>query len=243
MSVRVKSLDARQFDLWWINGWRRQRPGKVSISSKAQNHKMNLADHKRWIAWIAQLRLMHPVPGVVLMAFSILISILCSAGPGTQAFAQSSGGGKGTVTGLKLPRYVSLKASRVNLRKGPGTKYPIAWVFRQAGLPVEIIAEFEAWRQVRDSEGTKGWVLRSLLSGRRTVQVTPWDANGKKERPRIALTTRASHSAPVVVLVEAGVIADVKSCDGQWCYVGISKFNGYLPQNKLWGVYKGEAVN
>lgn len=156
--------------------------------------------------------------------------------------AQPAGTGKGPVTGLPLPRFVSLKASRVNLRNGPGTKYPTAWVFRQAGLPVEVVAEFEAWRQVRDSEGTKGWVLRTLLSGRRTAQVVPWELSGKKERPRVPMTQRPAKSSAAVVLLEAGVVADVRNCDGTWCYVRVSQFSGYLPQNKLWGVYKNEHI-
>src|SRR6516225_828217 len=81
-------------------------------------------------------------------------------------------------SGLQIPRYVSLKSDRVNLRQGPGTEYPIAWVFRRAGLPVEVIREFDGWRQVRDSEGTTGWVLASLWSGRRTAVVLPWEASG-----------------------------------------------------------------
>ena len=98
-----------------------------------------------------------------------------------------AGGGDGTcrpagaepqstgASGLALPRFASLKSDRVNLRQGPGTDYPTAWVFRRAGLPVEIVKEFESWREVRDAEGTTGWVLGSMLSGRRTAVVLPWE--------------------------------------------------------------------
>src|SRR4029453_6158013 len=83
--------------------------------------------------------------------------------------------------GLQVPRFVSLKSDRVNLRQGPGTEYPTAWVFRRAGLPVEVDKEFESWRQVRDAEGTTGWVLGTMLSGRRTAVILPWEAsNGQK---------------------------------------------------------------
>ena len=83
---------------------------------------------------------------------------------------------KGPVTGLPLPRYASLKTDRVNLREGPSKEHATRWVFQRAGLPVEIVAEFDIWRRVRDSEGAEGWVLHSLLSGRRTALVAP----GKK---------------------------------------------------------------
>ena len=80
----------------------------------------------------------------------------------------------GSGTGLPVPRYVSLKTDRVNLREGPSKDHRTAWVFQRAGLPVEIVAEYETWRRIRDSEGTEGWVLHSLLSGRRTALVMPW---------------------------------------------------------------------
>ena len=79
----------------------------------------------------------------------------------------------GSVTKLPLPRFASLKTDRVNLREGPSKDHATKWVYQRAGLPVEITAEFEIWRRVRDSEGVEGWVLHSLLSGRRTALVTP----------------------------------------------------------------------
>src|SRR5947209_2486351 len=79
----------------------------------------------------------------------------------------------GSATGLPIPRYVSLKSDRVNLREGPSKDHRTSWVFQRAGLPVEITAEFEIWRKIRDSEGAEGWVLHSLLSGRRTALVLP----------------------------------------------------------------------
>ena len=89
----------------------------------------------------------------------------------------------GSVTGLPLPRYASLKTDRVNLREGPSKEHPTKWVFQRAGLPVEITAEFEIWRKVRDSEGAEGWVLHSLLSGRRTGLV------GSARKPRCSRFT------------------------------------------------------
>ena len=105
-------------------------------------------------------------------------------GPGEQgAPAPEAGPG-----GLKVLRYVSLKADRVFLRQGPGTDYPIAWVFQRAGLPVEVLREFEVWRQVRDAGGTVGWVHGSLLSGRRTALVLPWEVKeGQSQAPLATL--------------------------------------------------------
>ena len=93
----------------------------------------------------------------------------------------------GPVTKLPLPRYASLKTDRVNLREGPSKDHATKWVYERAGLPVEITAEFEIWRKVRDSEGVEGWVLHSLLSGRRTALVAPKKKGRELEalRPRV----------------------------------------------------------
>ncbi len=143
----------------------------------------------------------------------------------------------GTVTGLPLPRFVSLKADEVNSRVGPGSDYAIAWVFRRAGLPVEILAEFENWRQVRDSEGQSGWVASSLVSGRRSAVVAPW----VKERTLFQLMSSRSGSATVAQM-EAGAIIDIAECDGEACEVYAGKQKGWVPQKNLWGVYPGEIV-
>lgn len=145
-------------------------------------------------------------------------------------------------SGLPLPRFVSLKSDRVNLRAGPGTEYPATWVFRRAGLPVEVIKEFDAWRQVRDSEGTNGWVLQSLLSGRRTALIAPWSTKEEAKPSDVPIRTGASDTARPVALVGSGVIANIESCDGKWCLVGIEAYHGYVEQKRLWGVYPGEPV-
>ena len=74
-------------------------------------------------------------------------------------------------SGLPIPRFVSLKAEKVNVRRGPSSDHPVAWVFQRKGLPVEIVAEFENWRRVRDSDGEEGWILQNMLSGKRTAVI------------------------------------------------------------------------
>ncbi|HML27449.1 MAG TPA: SH3 domain-containing protein [Hyphomicrobium sp.] len=146
-----------------------------------------------------------------------------------------------TGSGLPVPRFVSLKSDRVNLRNGPGTDYPTGWVYRRAGLPVEVIKEFETWRQIRDSDGATGWVLQSLLSGRRTGLVLPWDRKSGSSPPLVPIMASDSTHSGVVAKVEAGVIADLHACDGRWCRVTVDQYSGYIEQKKLWGVYEGET--
>jgi len=153
------------------------------------------------------------------------------------AVAQEPGQKTGTVTGLPVPRFVSLKASEVNSRVGPGADYQIAWVFKRAGLPVEVLAEFETWRQVRDSDGVTGWVAAPLLSARRTAMVAPW----VKDNTFFQLTSSRGGSAEVA-RIEPGAIVDILSCDGEACEVYAGRQKGWVPQKNLWGVYPGETV-
>lgn len=152
----------------------------------------------------------------------------------------------GQVTKLPLPRYASLKTDRVNLREGPSKDHRTLWVFRRTGLPVEIIAEFETWRRIRDSEGTEGWVLHSLLSGRRTAIVTaPKDADKDAKVPLLA---KSEPNSAEEARLEPGVIGSVKSCASNWCRIIVAlpqsrdDVDGYIRQDRLWGVYPNETL-
>jgi SH3-like domain-containing protein len=146
-------------------------------------------------------------------------------------------GREGSETRLPLPRFVSLKAERVNVRRGPSSDHQISWVFTKKGLPVEIVAEFEQWRRIRDSEGAEGWVFHSMLTGKRTAMVAPW----KKNRS-IPLRAAAEHNAATVALARPGVIADIDTCNGNWCELTAGGYQGYVEQSMLWGVYPGEQI-
>jgi len=163
-----------------------------------------------------------------------------AAAPVQSADAASAGQPVGG-SGLRVPRYVSLKADRVHSRQGPGTDYKVLWIYRRAGLPLEVIREYEGWRQVRDSEGAEGWVLQSLVSGRRTALVLPWEIKGG-HAPKVKLLSDDRESAAPVAILEAGVITNVRSCDATWCYVSVGDYRGYIEQKKLWGVYPGEII-
>ena len=143
-----------------------------------------------------------------------------------------------TASGLPVPRYVSLKSDHVNVRAGPTKDNDVAWVYTRSGLPVEITAEFENWRRVRDSEGAEGWVYHSLLSGRRTAVVT------MKTKDELApLYDRADPGSAVAARLQAGVVAQVKKCYAGWCRVIGNGFDGWIEQQRLWGVYADEKVD
>lgn len=136
-------------------------------------------------------------------------------------------------SGLKIPRFASLRSGEVNVRTGPGTRYPVEWVFVKRGLPIEITAEFGAWRRIRDGQGAEGWVHRSMLSGKRTVVVAASSDT---------LRRRASADAPAVARAEQGVLASVRSCRDDWCEIEAQGFEGWVPETSLWGVYPNEVI-
>ena len=186
-----------------------------------------------------------PRPLRSVLAVCLVLAALLAGAAGTLAQAA-----KGAATpdaaepdGLKTLRYVSLKADRVFLRKGPGTEYPVAWEFQRAGLPVEVIREFDVWRQVRDASGTVGWVHSSLLSGRRTALVLPWEVkDGQPQPPLATLRYDDYESATPVAQVEAGALVSIIGCDKGWCRVSIGSHRGYIEQTKLWGTYPNEKI-
>lgn len=131
---------------------------------------------------------------------------------------------------LPLPRFVSVRSGEVNVRTGPGVRYPIDWVFVRRDLPVEIVAEFDTWRQIRDHLGTTGWVHQSMLSGKRTVLM---------QDNLVTLRRKANDGAPPVARAEAGVIGELVECNSVWCRVEVAGIRGWAERDKLWGVYPG----
>jgi SH3-like domain-containing protein len=144
---------------------------------------------------------------------------------------------------LNVPRYASLKADNVQLRQGPGTEHPAAWLFKRTGLPVEIIEEAEVWRKVRDASGTEGWVHMTLLSGRRTALVMPWELKeGQAQAVSATLRDNDRENARAIAQVEAGVLAGIITCENSWCRISVGNYRGYIEQAKLWGTYPNETI-
>ncbi len=155
--------------------------------------------------------------------------------------------------GLPLPRFATLKSATVNLRQGPGTHFPRLWQYRRRHLPIEIIDEYGAWRRVRDQDGTSGWILASLLSGKRYVMLVATDTSHAVRRAPDA-------QSGIITFAESGALAQVLTCQDGWCALKFStayhngkarqKSNwfapatrGWLARDALWGVYDFEAQN
>ena len=136
-------------------------------------------------------------------------------------------------SGLPVPRFASLRSDDVNVRSGPGTRYPVEWVFQRKNMPVEVVAEFATWRKLRDWQGTSGWVHQSMLGGIRTVVVA-----GKQVS---LLRTPETDSAPLAK-VETSVLGELLSCKDSWCRVRVNDFKGWVPRRDIWGVYPTEKI-
>ncbi len=133
-----------------------------------------------------------------------------------------------------LPRFVSVRGDKAHMRTGPGLRYPVEWVYVRRGFPLEITAEFDAWRKVRDWKGTEGWMISTVLSAHRTVIVT-----GARTHP---LHRDPSPTAQVIAKLDPGVIAKLLGCNPGWCRIEVVGFRGWLPRDAFWGVRPGEKV-
>lgn len=137
----------------------------------------------------------------------------------------------GAVTNLPIPRFVSLKGSQGNARRGPGLTHMIDWVFTRAGMPLKITAEYEHWRRVEDIDGAGGWVHYSLLSGVRTVLVTQDMAQAFASPDTTAM---------VVYQAELGVVGKLLQCIPDWCRISVEGQKGWMQAKALWAVKTGE---
>ncbi len=141
---------------------------------------------------------------------------------------------------LPLPRFASLRASKANLHVGPGPNYPVNWILLRSNMPLEIIAEFaNTWRQVRDWQGTEGWIHKSMLKGKRTF----WILSKTQE-----LKIKPDENSKTIAYIEASVVGFMHECQADWCRVEVKSsqgnksqtFKGWLPRQAIWGVYPHE---
>lgn len=140
---------------------------------------------------------------------------------------------RGAVTNLPVPRYVSLKASEGNVRRGPSLSHRIDWVFRHRDMPLRVTAEFGHWRRVEDRDGVGGWVHYSLISGVRTVVFT---------HDKTEMHFKPADDSSVMALAETGAIARVGECGADWCRVSAEGQKGWVRKSDVWGVDPGEII-
>ena len=170
----------------------------------------------------------------LLFIFFLALALMPISVP--RAFAQE--GGEATPfksTPYPVPRYISTGADEVYVRTGPGKKYPIKWVYKKKGLPVEVILEYENWRKVKDWDGEDGWVHSSLLSGKRTGIITA--------KKIINLYANPEEGSRVRAHIEPSALVHVEECDGAWCKINAAGYDGWIRQSLIWGVYEREIFD
>lgn len=182
----------------------------------------------RALGWATDARIIGRLFLTLLFA-SVLMPVAAQAGADVAL---------GPTSGLPVPRFVTLKPDRVNVRTGPTKDHEVTWVYTRAGLPVEITAESENWRRIRDWEGAEGWVYHSMLSGRRAALVT-----AKSKDELVPLYDKADAQAGIVAKLQPGVLGTVKQCSGTWCHLVGTGFDGWIVQDRLWGVYPNEKLD
>lgn len=175
------------------------------------------------------------------LSYTVLITLL------TALFATFAAAEVGPVTGLPMPRFVALKSNETNLRKGPNVKYPISWNYKLKGYPMEVVAEFENWRKLRDHDGAEGWVHENLITGSRSVYIK---SNSYLNKPgdypivenELILFRYPDENSYPMIRAEVGVVAKLKSCNLEWCKVRLDDVSGWVRKANLWGVYENEEI-
>lgn len=175
------------------------------------------------------------IPVMIRSLILIALATFLLVGPMRPGWAQAAqSGGEGQVTGLSLPRLVSIRVDEVNVRTGPGLRYPVSWIFQRRHMPVEVVAEYENWRRIRDWEGSEGWVHSSMLAADRSVLVVSETATIRKDR---------ADTAAAVARLAPGMVASVSACDAEWCRVTADGYRGWLRRQGIWGLYPGEIFD
>ncbi len=139
---------------------------------------------------------------------------------------------RGPVTNLPMPRYVSLKASKANVRRGPSLTHRIDWIFKRRDMPLVVTAEHGHWRRVQDRDGAGGWVHYSLLSGNRTVIV---------KADMLPLNVRPEPNTAIAAQLELGVVAELGKCSTEWCRISAGGYKGWARKDDIWGVAADEV--
>ena len=136
-------------------------------------------------------------------------------------------------SGYPVPRFVTLKSDKVNMRAGPGTEYPVLWHYRKRGLPLRVEAEFGVWRKVVDHEGTTGWMHHSVVSLKRLALVT-----GSSAR----IYAKPDDNSALIAVAERNALLELQSCPTQWCKVAAEDHRGWVARTSLWGLIDGEVL-
>jgi len=135
--------------------------------------------------------------------------------------------------GPVLPRFASLSAPKVYLRRGPAFGDRILWIYHRKGLPVEILDQYDVWRRVRMPDGAVGWVHHAMLSSTRTVVVVG--------TAKAVIRNGPGPGAKAVAMAEPGVIARLDDCRPAACAIRVDGTRGWIDRAAIWGAPRSSA--
>ena len=201
-------------------------PGSVQQSGRAAQHAGSAPPHSSALPLPPP-----PAPPAPPLAGAAANSSAAGSKPAPPAQDPN----KGSNSGLPIPRFVSLRAAKVNLRSGPGERYQIDWVYQRRDLPVEVEREFDIWRLIRDADGIRGWVQEVMIMGRRSFEVTGEDRT---------LRSDPTDTSRAVAVLKVGVIGRIRTCAAKadWCQVQVTDYRGWLRREEFWGTLPDEPV-
>lgn len=168
---------------------------------------------------------------ILFMRF-LLVLLLCVSS--FAAFAKDEAD-VGTVTGYPIPRFVSIRSDEVNVRSGPGTRFPVKWILERKGLPVEVVQEYDTWRKIRDVDGEEGWVQQSMISPKRNAIVVGVDT--------VSVKKDAEDDARDIAQLEPSVQVTLIKCDETWCEIEVEDIDGFVRKKDIWGIYADERFD
>ncbi len=149
------------------------------------------------------------------LALSLLLSVLTSA------------------TAADPQRYASIRRDQAFLREGPSYAHKVIWVYRRQNYPLKIIETYDAWRRVKDFDGTVGWMHHTQLSDARTALFIGFAPS--------AIHSDSSPASKIVAYAQPGVVAKLKACKPDVCEVETSGVEGWVDRRIIWGVDTGEV--
>ena len=126
-----------------------------------------------------------------------------------------------------LPKLVSIKTSKANLRYGPGKNYPVKLIFIKKDIPLLVVDKFDHWRKVLTIKNINGWIHKSQLSMKhRSIILRP---DYLRKKPQL--------SSEKIAFLHNNVNVSVVTCRLYWCKITFKtrKFSGWFIKKFLWG--------
>jgi len=124
--------------------------------------------------------------------------------------------------------FASLRSNETNVRAGPGQNYPIKFIYKLKGIPVQVISEYDNWNEIKDYEGQSGWVMQSLITKKRTLMI-------RTTKGFVNLQKKNNEKSRIIFRLENNVIGDYLKCIERWCALEVSGKKGWVRDEEVFG--------